>query len=47
MDLISEKLELCQLDKGEIAHEFILSIAKIASKSKGRYFISGQILGFD
>jgi DNA mismatch repair protein MutL len=37
MDLISEKLELCQLDKGEIAHEFILSIAKIASNKKNKW----------
>lgn len=31
---IQQKLEMRQLDKGEIAHEFILSVAKAASRQK-------------
>jgi DNA mismatch repair protein MutL len=34
IELINQKLEIQQIDKGEIAHEFINSIAKAAAKQK-------------
>ncbi|MCE3294808.1 MAG: hypothetical protein K0R65_522 [Crocinitomicaceae bacterium] len=37
IEAIQQKLEVRQLDKGEIAHEFILSIAKAASRQKYRW----------
>jgi DNA mismatch repair protein MutL len=37
IDSISEKLELNQIDKGEIAHEFILSISKTAANKKYKW----------
>ncbi|MGV3630234.1 MAG: DNA mismatch repair endonuclease MutL [Bacteroidota bacterium] len=37
IEAIQQKLEVRQLDKGEIAHEFILSVAKAASRQKYRW----------
>ena len=37
IESISTKLELEQIDKGELAHEFILSIAKSSSKGSSKW----------